>query len=150
MNSDQLRLNEILSNLTGVIGKSTKSPSVHFDSYITSNVANSGVVIFDNLRDSSPQSGFDTSSGKFICPIDGTYFFEFYFRSSSSGGNNPGIYVDENLRCFAGAHETDRSHSCAIVVKLTKGQSVYIKKSTTKGIYGGIDDSGFLGFLISE
>ena len=104
---------------------------------------------FNKLKDSSSVNGFDLKSGKFNCPVDGLYFFYFHYMSDSDGDTFPTIYVDGTSKCTAYGEENHRSHSCAIVIKLTKGQSVYVDNSNSKGIYNG-EYSGFVGYLISQ
>ena len=105
---------------------------------------------FDKLRNSSPNSGFDISSGKFICPVDGVYYFQIWFISKSGGHQAPGIYVDGSAHCHAFAQEPLRSHTCAIIVKLTKGQSVYVSNNIGSKAIREDPYSGFLGYLISQ
>lgn len=148
---DQLRLNEVFLNLTTALEKPqqkpTESSTIYFDVYLSSTQRSSGVVKFNKFRDSSSMSGFEISSGKFICPFDGVYFFHFYFISDRDGSIAPGIVVDGTTKCRADAKESSRTHSCAIVTKLTKGQSVYVSHGDSEGIYYG-EWSGFLGYLI--
>ena len=140
-----------MANLTSVLEKPepTKTPSIYFNAYLSSTYKSGGVVPFNQLKDSSSVNGFDLNSGKFNTPVDGLYFFYFYYMSINDGGIGPGIYVDGTLKCNASAQEQYRSHSCAIVIKLTKGQSVYIDGSASDGISSG-QGSGFVGYLISQ
>ena len=142
-----------MSNLTSVLEKPeptpTKPPSIYFNAHLSSYHKSSGVVPFNQLKDSSSVNGFDVKSGKFNCPVDGLYFFYFHYMSVSDGHIAPAIYVDGTRKCYAYAQERKRSHSCAIVIKLTKGQSVYIDNSNSYGIRWG-EYSGFVGYLISQ
>ena len=142
-----------MSNLTSAFQKPeptpTKPPSIYFHAYLSSDYKSSGVVPFNKLKDSSSVNGFDLKSGKFMTPVDGLYFFDFHYRSVSNGHIAPGIHVDGSAKCYAYAQERYESHSCAVVIKLTKGQSVYIDNTNSYGIVGG-QTSGFLGYLISQ
>ena len=153
LNHYQLRLNEVISNMTTALEKPktepAKIPTIYFDVYLSSIQYTGGVVKFDQFRDSSSTSEFDISSGKFKCPIDGLYFFHFYFMSVKNGSIAPGIYVDNANKCGTYAEENYRTHSCAIVTKLTKGQSVYVSGGGSPGIREG-NWSGFIGYRISE
>ena len=144
-------MNEVFSNLTSVLEKPQQKPTetqtIYFDVYLSSVQYSSGVVKFNKFRDSSSPSGFDISSGKFTCPIDGVYFFHFYFMSDKDGSITPQIYVDNMSKCETYAKENRRTHSCAIVTKLRKGQSVYVSGGDSEGIFRG-NYSGFLGYLI--
>ena len=142
-----------MSNLTSTFQKPdptpTKTPSIYFNAYLSSNHFSGGVVPFNQLKDSSSVNGFDVKSGKFNSPVDGLYFFYFYYRSTSDGDHYPGIYVDGTRKCYAYTEQDHQTHSCAIVIKLTKGQSVYIDGSNSYGINYG-QGSGFVGYLISQ
>ena len=140
-----------MANLTSVLEKPepTKTPSIYFNAYLSSSYKSSGIVPFDKLQDSSSVNGFDVKSGKFNSPVEGLYFFYFHYFSDSNGAIAPGIYVDGTRKCLTYASEAHESHSCAIVIKLTKGQSVYIDGNSSYGIRSG-EYSGFLGYLISQ
>ena len=142
-----------MSNLTSTFQKPdptpTKAPSIYFNAYLSSDYRSSGVVPFNKLKDSSSVNGFDVKSGKFNSPVDGLYFFYFYYQSSSDGSIYPGIYVNGTRKCHAYTEQNWQTHSCAIVIKLTKGQSVYIDGSNSAGI-NSAQYSGFVGYLISQ
>ena len=140
-----------MANLTSVLEKPepTKPPSIYFNAYLSSYHNSGGVVPFNKLKDSSSVNGFDVKSGKFNSPVEGLYFFYFYYRSYSDGDIAPGIYVDGTQKCNAYTEQNWQTHSCAIVIKLTKGQSVYIDNSNSYGIHSG-QNSGFVGYLISQ
>ena len=140
-----------MTNLTSVLEKPepTKTPSIYFNAYLSSSYKSSGIVPFDKLQDSSSVNGFDVNSGKFNSPVDGLYFFYFHYMSVSDGDTAPGIAVDGTKKCRTYTEQNYQTHSCAIVIKLTKGQSVYIDSSDSHGIYYN-QYSGFVGYLISQ
>ena len=140
-----------MANLISVLEKPepTKTPSIYFNAYLSSTYTSGGVVSFNQLKDSRSVNGFDVKSGKFNSPVDGLYFFYFYFMSDTDGETNPEIAVDGTKKCHAYTEQNWRTHSCAIVIKLTKGQSVYMDNSNSKGVGSG-QYTGFVGYLISQ
>ncbi|KAK3579560.1 hypothetical protein CHS0354_024997 [Potamilus streckersoni] len=103
-------------------------------------------IIFASL-DYSEGGGFDMSSGIFVCPITGTYFFTGTIGSINSVYIDAALKIDGELkmRLYAGFHLQGDNMSTGVTISHCRaGQSVWMEITNGVNLGGWEAISGFL------
>ena len=129
-----LREKIAVSNRSNV---NTKAINFHYG--LSNTQTSSGIIKFDRLLSTSSENGYNPSSGKFIVPEDGVYYFflHYYILVSSSFSR---IYVDGTTKARTGSDSASQlSIACSLIINLQKNQEVYVKLESGK-MYGHSSD----------
>ena len=142
-----LREKIVVSNRSNV-----NSKAIYFHYGLSNTQTSSGIVKFNKLLSTSSENGYDPSSGKFIVPEDGVYYFflQYYINGSSSSFSK--IYVDGTTKSRTGSASASRLNIvCSLTINLKKNQEVYVKLESGQ-MYGHSSDmtlTSFQGFKIT-
>ena len=124
-------------------------------SYTTSGMgahtANNDKVLIFNVANLNQGNHYDTSTGKFTCPVTGIYQVTAYALDSNS--TDPGAcYLQVNVNgtqygTLSGSYSASASHAGGHISKLiscTAGQEITISYYATGGIHTGYAGATFM------
>ena len=130
------------------------SKAIYFHYVLSNKQTSTGIVQFNHLLSTSSENGYDPSSGKFIVPKDGVYYFslQYYVSSSPSSGSYSTIYVDGKAKSRTTSNTGSQMNmACSLTINLQKNQEVYVKLERGYMYGGGSGDplTSFQGFKIA-
>ncbi|KAK7478796.1 hypothetical protein BaRGS_00030007 [Batillaria attramentaria] len=119
------------------------------------NISKTGPIVFDHVQ-SNYGHGYSTSTGKFIVPYPGLYWFRVHFMSTYNGEGTIGIFSNaitgHGFGCYAYAEDlnvdSNDQASCDLVMHFRTGDEVYVKYHFGEP-YIWTGWSNFLGALIT-
>nr|QBS36528.1 C1q [Sinonovacula constricta] len=113
-------------------------------------------VVFDQVF-INEGGAYSSTSGLFTCPVSGIYLFQFHALSRESSNAWMELYhnADYIASVFAHAEQDYASAGNSAIIKVTKGDTVYIKAVDATGypvnLYGATDEvyNTFSGYLLA-
>ena len=127
------------------------SKAIYFHYVLSNKQTSTGIVKFNHLLSTSSENGYNPSSGKFIVPEDGVYYFFLqYYIWSSSAWSSSAIFVDGKIKSRTNSTPSNNNISCSLTITLQKNQEVYVKLEKGQ-MYGSSSDplTSFQGFKIA-
>ena len=130
---------------------------------MTESVKDSGKITYGSCP-LNEENMVDPSSGVFVAPKNGIYFFTFFAEIVNVNGanlqtylvkepkNGGTVYLGSIYNRFSVSNDIRSSHSLSVLAKLEKGDKVYIKKGDSDAyILGSSSEklSMFSGFRIN-
>ena len=114
-------------------------------------IANNDKILVFNVANLNQGNHYDTSNGKFTCPVTGIYQVTAYALDDESL-NSGAMYLQVNVNgiqygTLAGSYSSSASHVGGHISKLiscTAGQEITISYSATNGIVSGYAGATFM------
>ena len=124
--------------------------AIYFHYLLSKTQRSLGIVKFNHLVSTSSENGYNPSSGKFIVPEDGAYYFflQHYVQYSDSLAT---IFVDGTAKSRTFARTDSKVNiACSLTINLQRNQEVYVQLERGQ-IWGSSSDplTSFQGFKIA-
>ncbi|XP_037614180.1 cerebellin-1-like isoform X2 [Sebastes umbrosus] len=99
-------------------------------------------------------NAYSPSTGIFVAPVAGVYYFTFFYHAGGTNQANLNLYKDNKLIVWTGdvkstSDQTDNGGN-AVFLQLQPGDQVYVRMDANSWVWGTDTHTTFSGFLVTQ
>ncbi|XP_077997915.1 uncharacterized protein LOC144451031 [Glandiceps talaboti] len=142
----------------GEVGQVQQQPRVAFSVAKTTSmepVSSNQVIVYDKVY-SNDGNGYNTSTGKFTCPVSGMYYFMFSGMRVQNAHELLACLIKntEQLPCIWVDDEGTREHGAAstsVIIDLQQGDEIWVRLDSHNALYSDAEEyNTFTGYLFNH